>query len=65
MPLYEYECAKCGARTELLRNSDEIDNPATCEKCGSTDCKRVFSLFSTADPYNFQAKGKDVHSVTR
>lgn len=65
MPLYEYECSKCGTRNELLRGSDEKDDPATCEKCGSKDCKKVFSSFSTADTLNFSAKGKDVHSITR
>ena len=65
MPLYEYKCTACGALTELLRTSDEKDDPAACEKCGSAGCERIFSSFSTADPFNFSAKGKNLHSVTR
>jgi len=33
MPLYEYECTKCGERTELLQRFD--DEPLkVCPKCG-------------------------------
>ena len=33
MPLYEYECTKCGERTEKIRRFS--DPPLTkCEKCG-------------------------------
>jgi len=33
MPLYEYECTKCGKRTELLQRFD--DEPlAECPECG-------------------------------
>jgi putative FmdB family regulatory protein len=33
MPLYEYECTKCGERVEKLRAVRERSNKATCE-CG-------------------------------
>ena len=33
MPIYEYECVKCGGRVEaLIRNAGDI--PAKCGKCG-------------------------------
>ncbi len=33
MPIYEYRCKKCNARSEvLLMNHDQ--EPATCDKCG-------------------------------
>jgi putative FmdB family regulatory protein len=34
MPLYEYECKKCGAREEQLQDHGEILQPR-CSKCGS------------------------------
>lgn len=46
MPIYEYECVKCGGRVEaLIRN--EKDVPATCAKCGGT-LKKALSGFSVA-----------------
>lgn len=40
MPLYEYECTKCGKRTELLQRFD--DEPlAECPECGGPVRKLV------------------------
>ena len=33
MPIYEYECEKCGARAEYLQSMSEPPKD-TCEKCG-------------------------------
>ena len=41
MPIYEYECRKCGARfEELLKRADEKVN---CPKCGSSRLTKQFS----------------------
>ncbi|MBN1592532.1 MAG: zinc ribbon domain-containing protein [Candidatus Coatesbacteria bacterium] len=32
MPLYEYECKKCGNRVEVIHGVDE-EGPKTCPKC--------------------------------
>ena len=49
MPLYEYECTKCGERTELIQRM--ADPPlADCPKCG----KPVRKLLSAP---SFQFKG--------
>lgn len=41
MPLYEYECLKCGKRTELLQRF--ADAPlAACPQCGG-EVKKLFS----------------------
>lgn len=34
MPIYEYECEKCGGRVEALIRTDK-DIPRKCEKCGN------------------------------
>lgn len=44
MPLYEYDCAKCGRTVELLvRRADER---AACPRCGSRALKRRLSSFA-------------------
>jgi putative FmdB family regulatory protein len=41
MPLYEYECTKCGERTEIIQ---KLSDPPTahCPKCGG-DMKKLLS----------------------
>jgi putative FmdB family regulatory protein len=35
MPVYDYECASCGA-FEAVRRIAERDDPAACPECGAT-----------------------------
>jgi putative FmdB family regulatory protein len=35
MPVYDYECASCGA-FEAVRRISERDDPAACPECGAT-----------------------------
>ncbi|MDR5738352.1 MULTISPECIES: zinc ribbon domain-containing protein [unclassified Caballeronia] len=35
MPVYDYECARCGA-FETVRRIAERDEPAPCPECGET-----------------------------
>lgn len=43
MPIYEFQCADCGERKEILfRNNDEKVE-MKCEKCGSENLQRVLS----------------------
>ena len=42
MPLYEYECAACGNRFELIRKYS--DAPVeVCPTCGKTDVQKLLS----------------------
>ncbi|HKV12198.1 MAG TPA: FmdB family zinc ribbon protein [Thermoanaerobaculia bacterium] len=41
MPLYEYECLKCGKRTELLQRFDDAPL-AACPQCGG-EVKKLLS----------------------
>ena len=42
MPIYEFECASCGKRSDhLMRLSDP--DPSACPECGATQLKRVLS----------------------
>lgn len=49
MPMYEYECKKCGHVIEILRPVSERDNYSglVCDKCKSHELIRKLSTFST------------------
>ena len=47
MPIYEYECLKCGDRFELRRSMSDSDRDVKCLKCGAEKVRRVFSAFAT------------------
>ena len=48
MPVYEYECKKCGEKFEVRRGFfDKEKGKTQCPKCTSHDTGRVFSLFSS------------------
>ncbi|HIE17090.1 MAG TPA: zinc ribbon domain-containing protein [Dehalococcoidia bacterium] len=47
MPIYEFECVKCGWRFEARRRIDDSDSEVKCPKCGAENPKRVFSVFAT------------------
>lgn len=44
MPIYEFECAACGARFERL--NDAGTEAASCLECGAEGASRVMSSFS-------------------
>jgi putative FmdB family regulatory protein len=45
MPIFEYKCDKCGAKSEFLEKRDN-KKKHVCEKCGSSDMHKLFSGFS-------------------
>jgi putative FmdB family regulatory protein len=47
MPIYEYDCAKCGAHFEVLIRSDR-DLPGKCPQCGKGKPVKAFSAFAVA-----------------
>jgi len=48
MPIYEYECDKCGEKFELRRGFNDSDSDIQCPKCGEKDARKVFSAFGVA-----------------
>lgn len=46
MPMYEYECRRCGAHFELRRGIDQADSDIVCTTCGATQVQRMFSVFA-------------------
>jgi putative FmdB family regulatory protein len=45
VPLYEYECKKCGKLTEILQSYAEVDKEVKCPEYGSFEMSRKFSTF--------------------
>jgi len=50
MALYEYKCADCEERFELMRPMSAADDPAECPECGSGEAMRVISSFASITP---------------
>jgi putative FmdB family regulatory protein len=46
MPIYEYECAKCGASFEALLRTQGDEKKVACEACGSRRIERKPSVFA-------------------
>lgn len=47
MPIYEYECKKCGHKFELMRHISENDKGIVCPDCGATGPTRTVSKFAS------------------
>lgn len=43
MPIYEYECAKCGVISELFEGMTQEQSIRKCDSCGSEDLTRILS----------------------
>ena len=52
MPIFEYECKKCGHQFEALLNSASSPAPEGPE-CGATGAKRLLSRFAAASKTEF------------
>jgi putative FmdB family regulatory protein len=46
VPLYEYRCASCGSRFELLRRVGQGSEGVACPECGQADVEKEFSTFA-------------------
>ena len=50
MPLYEYACANCGHRFEILQRIGEGHEGLTCPNCDAPEVEKQYSTFaSTSD----------------
>lgn len=43
MPIYEFQCADCGEKKEILFRSSDEKVEMKCDKCGSVNLQRVLS----------------------
>src|SRR5688572_26567532 len=46
MPVYEFRCNACGGGVSVFVRSMSSPVSGKCEKCGSTDLRRVMSRFA-------------------
>ena len=46
MPLYEYRCATCGSRFEVLRRVGQGAEGLACPQCGREEVEKEFSTFA-------------------
>ena len=56
MPIYEYRCAACGERFEILVPRHDAAVPR-CERCGNANVERLPSSFSVTQPGSAPAAG--------
>ncbi len=47
MPLYEFECQKCGEIFEQLLGLNESTDDLCCPKCQAENPRKVISVFSS------------------
>ncbi len=50
MALYEYKCAECEERFDLMRSMSAADEPAECPECGGSESRRLISNFASVTP---------------
>jgi putative FmdB family regulatory protein len=48
MPIYEYECRKCGEKFEVLQRINEDNSQVQCPRCSTDKPRKVLSVFSPA-----------------
>jgi len=46
MPIYEYECEKCGNKFEYFLRCGGDEKKIKCPKCGADNPKKVVSFFN-------------------
>lgn len=44
MPLFNYECMKCGHLMEKFQHNSDDELKIACEECQNTDCERQLSF---------------------
>jgi len=46
MPIYEFECKKCGERFEAIRPMGDTGKKLSCPECGARAPKKVPAVFA-------------------
>ena len=50
MPIYEFRCNACGAKSSAFFRSMRSEVAVACGRCGSADMRRLFSTFRVRMP---------------
>src|SRR5687767_2773417 len=61
MPIFEFECRQCGAKTTALVMVRERVGEVRCKRCGGADLQKLYSRFATprSDEARMDALGGD------
>lgn len=46
MPIYEYQCKRCGKIFERFQKLNDREEIVKCPNCGSKEIERILSCFS-------------------
>ncbi|MDH4183093.1 MAG: zinc ribbon domain-containing protein [Nitrospinota bacterium] len=57
MPIYEFECKKCGYRFEMLTTMSEASKTQQCPSCGKKSSERLISASSVSVSSGSQSCG--------
>ncbi len=59
MPFYEYQCQDCGRLFDKYVRSITSRTEVICPDCGSPDCEKSLSLFSSTGASRHAGSGAD------
>jgi putative FmdB family regulatory protein len=62
MPIYEYQCIKCGEKFEVRQSIGEDGAKLNCPKCNAGNPKRLFSSFFS--PSSSSSEPSDISCPT-
>ena len=62
MPIYEFQCKKCGNTFEQLIFPSDPDDIAVCPTCGENDTCRLMSSFSCGSSESGEGASSSSHS---
>ena len=65
MPIYEYQCKKCGEKFDKLVRSMATNDPVACPKCGSEQTARALSVFAVGAEGAAKSSGGDAPGCGR
>lgn len=60
MPIYEYKCADCGRKFDILQKFEEVGQSAPCPSCNNKADKIPSTFFSHNKPTYCQKKKEDL-----
>ncbi|HOW98612.1 MAG TPA: zinc ribbon domain-containing protein [Kiritimatiellia bacterium] len=63
MPVFEYECKKCGRVSSFLVRNPSAHKPPACPRCGHPETTRVLSRFASVKSGSAGGEGADLSAL--
>lgn len=51
MPIYEYQCSRCGTQFESIRTVSRADDPIECKLCGAPASRQISNFSFKSDTF--------------